>query len=207
MYLCLAYNLLFQGKSLRMMGVPLDEVDKIRQYANMDMRIAGFKEEEKRLMQRALARTQALKLPPGPYIFCDFQPLKVQFEVFQTLSLIFIATLKHNLKLKRSLCGLGPYKSKVVLWSGIPVQIKHSIYALVRMIKSEIWCLSRVAYDSIWEPLKSRQISYFVWLVILFYLVVWLKDCLVFHLNWLKLSQGSRITKWFNSGSLGLMSR
>ncbi|KAK6142422.1 hypothetical protein DH2020_022770 [Rehmannia glutinosa] len=39
-------------KSIRMMGVPKDEVDELLQNVKADLRIAGFDEEEKRLKQR-----------------------------------------------------------------------------------------------------------------------------------------------------------
>ena len=61
-----------------MMGVSEDEVDKVLQNAKVDLRIAGFDEEEKRLRQRTSARSQTLlKLPQGPYTFCDFRTLQI----------------------------------------------------------------------------------------------------------------------------------
>ncbi|KAH9793491.1 WLM domain-containing protein [Citrus sinensis] len=69
---------IIEGKSMRMMGVSEDEVDKVLQNEKADLRIAGFDEEEKRLRQRMLDRTNApLKLPQGQYIFCDFRTLQI----------------------------------------------------------------------------------------------------------------------------------
>lgn len=69
---------IIEGKSIRMMGVSEDEVDKVLQNEKADLRIAGFDEEEKRLRQRMLDRTNApLKLPQGQYIFCDFRTLQI----------------------------------------------------------------------------------------------------------------------------------
>lgn len=66
----------FEGKSIRMMGVPKDEVDEILQNAKANLRIAGFEEEEKRLRQRLLDRPHfSMKLPQGQYIFCEFRTL------------------------------------------------------------------------------------------------------------------------------------
>lgn len=68
----------FQGKSIRMMGVPKDEVDEVLQNAKVDLRIAGFDEEEKRLKQRISGRSyNSPKLPRGNYIFCDFRTLSL----------------------------------------------------------------------------------------------------------------------------------
>ncbi|KAF8391621.1 hypothetical protein HHK36_023927 [Tetracentron sinense] len=68
----------FEGKTIRMMGVFEDEIEKVSQNAKSDMRIAGFDEEEKRLRQRMLDRPQmSLKLPQGAYIFCDFRTLHI----------------------------------------------------------------------------------------------------------------------------------
>ncbi|KAK6142415.1 hypothetical protein DH2020_022763 [Rehmannia glutinosa] len=66
------------GKSIRMMGVPKDEVDELLQNVKADLRIAGFDEEEKRLKQRNVHRSYTSpKLPQGTYIFCDFQTLSL----------------------------------------------------------------------------------------------------------------------------------
>ncbi|CAK9161423.1 unnamed protein product [Ilex paraguariensis] len=68
----------FEGKSIRMMGVPKDEVDEVIQNAKTDLRIAGFDEEDKRLRQRMLDRPHtSMKLPQGTYIFCDFRTLHI----------------------------------------------------------------------------------------------------------------------------------
>ncbi|XP_019162659.1 PREDICTED: uncharacterized protein LOC109159096 isoform X1 [Ipomoea nil] len=75
-YLKLDEASILQGKSLRMLGVPRDEVDEVLERANEDLRIAGFEEEEKRQRQRIPDRLgTSLKLPQGPYIFCDFRTL------------------------------------------------------------------------------------------------------------------------------------
>lgn len=73
-----------QGKSIRMMGVPETEVEEVLENAKANLRIAGFEEEEKRLRQRMSHRPHAsLKLPQGPYIFCDFRTLEIPgVEVF-----------------------------------------------------------------------------------------------------------------------------
>ncbi|KAG8362597.1 hypothetical protein BUALT_BualtUnG0059800 [Buddleja alternifolia] len=69
---------IFQGKSIRMMGVPKDEVDEVLENAKVDLRIAGFDEEEKRLKQRNADRAYtSQKLPQGTYIFCDFRTLSL----------------------------------------------------------------------------------------------------------------------------------
>lgn len=61
-----------------MLGVSEDEVDKVLQNAKVDLRIAGFDEEEKRMRQRMSDRPRGLlKLPQGPYIFCDFRTLQI----------------------------------------------------------------------------------------------------------------------------------
>ncbi|XP_022771728.1 uncharacterized protein LOC111314541 [Durio zibethinus] len=67
-----------KGKSVRMMGVPEDEVDQVIQNSKVDLRIAGFNEEERRLRQRMSYEPHALiRLPQGPYIFCDFRTLQI----------------------------------------------------------------------------------------------------------------------------------
>ncbi|PQM33370.1 uncharacterized protein Pyn_19329 [Prunus yedoensis var. nudiflora] len=65
------------GKSIRMMGVSEHEVDEVLQHAKSNLRIAGFDEEEMRLRQRMSYRPHTLKLPQGPYIFCDFRTLQL----------------------------------------------------------------------------------------------------------------------------------
>ncbi|CAL5406231.1 unnamed protein product [Camellia sinensis] len=75
-HLSLQETSFFEGKSIRMMGVPKDEVDEILQNAKANLRIAGFEEEEKRLRQRLLDRPHfSMKLPQGQYIFCEFRTL------------------------------------------------------------------------------------------------------------------------------------
>lgn len=67
---------MLEGKSIRMLGVPKDEVDDILQSAKADLRIVGFDEDEKRSRQRISNGFQSsLKLPQGPYVFCDFRTL------------------------------------------------------------------------------------------------------------------------------------
>ncbi|KAI8552057.1 hypothetical protein RHMOL_Rhmol06G0234800 [Rhododendron molle] len=67
-----------EGKSIRMMGVPKDEVDEILQNAKANLRIAGFEEEEKRMRLRMLDRPHgSLKLPQGQHIFCEFRTLHI----------------------------------------------------------------------------------------------------------------------------------
>ncbi|KAJ8749379.1 hypothetical protein K2173_018869 [Erythroxylum novogranatense] len=66
-----------EGKSIRMMGVSVDEVSKLLENAKVDQRIAGFDEEERRMKQRISDRPTTLKLPQGPYIFCDFRTLQI----------------------------------------------------------------------------------------------------------------------------------
>ncbi|CAN4096240.1 unnamed protein product [Withania somnifera] len=67
---------IFEGKSIRMLGVPKDEIDDILESAKADLRIVGFDEEEKRLRQRISNGLQSSpKLPQGPYVFCDFRTL------------------------------------------------------------------------------------------------------------------------------------
>ncbi|KAK8935563.1 hypothetical protein KSP39_PZI013977 [Platanthera zijinensis] len=70
-------SIIADGKPIRMMGVFDDEINDVSQ-SNMhpDLRIAGFDEEDKRLRQLSSYRTHtSLKLPQGPYIFCDFRTL------------------------------------------------------------------------------------------------------------------------------------
>lgn len=61
-----------------MMGVPEDEVDQVIQNSKVDLRIAGFNEEERRLRLRMSDGPRAsLRLPQGPYIFCNFRTLQI----------------------------------------------------------------------------------------------------------------------------------
>ncbi|CAN1196633.1 DNA-dependent metalloprotease WSS1 homolog 2 [Linum perenne] len=67
-----------EGKPIRMMGVFKDEVDRILENAKVDMRIAGFDEEGRRMRQRtSVGRPSLPKLPGGSYIFCDFRTLSI----------------------------------------------------------------------------------------------------------------------------------
>ncbi|XP_039030065.1 uncharacterized protein LOC120164388 isoform X2 [Hibiscus syriacus] len=70
---------IFMGKTVRMMGAPEYEVDRVNQYSKEDQRIIGFSEEERRLRQRMLDGPSRvlIKLPQGPYIFCDFRTLQL----------------------------------------------------------------------------------------------------------------------------------
>lgn len=67
-----------EGKPVRMMGVYEHEINQLLKDAKANLRIAGFEDEEKRMKQRISRGPQAsLKLPQGPYIFCDFRPLEL----------------------------------------------------------------------------------------------------------------------------------
>lgn len=68
---------ILMGKPIRMMGAFNDEINDVSQNTmRPDLRIAGFDEEEKRLRQLSSYTTHtSLKLPQGPYIFCDFRTL------------------------------------------------------------------------------------------------------------------------------------
>uniref|UniRef100_A0A2P2L036 Uncharacterized protein LOC107417406 n=1 Tax=Rhizophora mucronata TaxID=61149 RepID=A0A2P2L036_RHIMU len=74
-----------------MMGVSVDEVDKVLQSAKADLRIAGFDEEENRMRQRMSYRPPtSLKLPQGPYTFSDFRTLQIPgVEVHFSMQIIF----------------------------------------------------------------------------------------------------------------------
>lgn len=61
-----------------MMGVSTNEVEDVLQNAKANLRIAGFEDEEKRLKQRISHGPHfSLKLPQGPYIFCQFRTLEI----------------------------------------------------------------------------------------------------------------------------------
>ncbi|KAL4185042.1 hypothetical protein AMTRI_Chr10g4030 [Amborella trichopoda] len=77
--LSLQETAVLKGKSIRMMGVFSDEIEEVSHDSSKpDLRIAGFDEEEKRLRQRTFGRPQSsLRLPQGPYIFCDFRTLSI----------------------------------------------------------------------------------------------------------------------------------
>uniref|UniRef100_A0A7C8YT53 WLM domain-containing protein n=1 Tax=Opuntia streptacantha TaxID=393608 RepID=A0A7C8YT53_OPUST len=67
-----------EGKPVRMMGVYELEINQLLKDAKVNLRIAGFEDEEKRLKQRISRGPQvSFKLPQGPYIFCDFRTLEL----------------------------------------------------------------------------------------------------------------------------------
>nr|GEV73759.1 hypothetical protein [Tanacetum cinerariifolium] len=67
-----------EGRPIRMMGVPQEEVDQVLKGTKTDMRIAGFDEEEKRMRQRMSNGFDApLQLPSGNYVFGDFKTLEL----------------------------------------------------------------------------------------------------------------------------------
>ncbi|KAF3443367.1 hypothetical protein FNV43_RR13049 [Rhamnella rubrinervis] len=69
---------IIEGKSIRMMGVSDNEIDQVLEGAKANFRIAGFDDEERRLRQRMSDTPHAsLRLPQGPYIFCDFRTLQL----------------------------------------------------------------------------------------------------------------------------------
>ncbi|KAI3753405.1 hypothetical protein L2E82_25457 [Cichorium intybus] len=75
-HLTLLETSILEGKPIRMMGVPKEEVDQILESSRKDTRIAGFDEEEKRMRQRmSNGFDTPLKLPQGNYIFGDFKTL------------------------------------------------------------------------------------------------------------------------------------
>ncbi|KAG7034872.1 hypothetical protein SDJN02_01665 [Cucurbita argyrosperma subsp. argyrosperma] len=66
------------NKPIRMMGVSKNEVDEVLKNEKKNERIAGFDEEEQRLKQRMSSKRQGLlKLPEGPYVFCEFRTLQI----------------------------------------------------------------------------------------------------------------------------------
>ncbi|XP_023754400.1 uncharacterized protein LOC111902817 [Lactuca sativa] len=75
-HLTLQETSILEGKPIRMMGVPKEEIDQVLESSRTDMRIAGFDEEEKRMRQRmSNGFDSPLKLPQGSYIFGDFKTL------------------------------------------------------------------------------------------------------------------------------------
>ena len=61
-----------------MMDVSENEVDEALQGTKVNLRIAGFDNEEKWLRLCISDRSYfSLQLPQGPYIFCDFRTLKL----------------------------------------------------------------------------------------------------------------------------------
>lgn len=84
-----------------MMGVSTNEVEQVLEDAKINLRIAGFEEEERRMKQRSSYGPVSLKLPQGPYIFSEFRTLelpgvKVHFVVLNINYRIFF-----NLKMTR----------------------------------------------------------------------------------------------------------
>lgn len=87
--------LLHQGKSIRMMGVPENEVDEVLQSAKKDLRIAGFDEEEKRMRHRAFYdRNSFVQLPQGTYVFAEFRTLSIPgMEVLRAMLYFFFFSI------------------------------------------------------------------------------------------------------------------
>lgn len=93
--------LVLQGKPIRMMGAFDNEVEEVSQTSmKSDLRILGFDEEEQRLRQRSLSSSQALlRLPQGPYIFCDFHTLNlpgIEVRASFFLQFMFICCLSFS---------------------------------------------------------------------------------------------------------------
>nr|XP_027064562.1 uncharacterized protein LOC113690741 isoform X2 [Coffea arabica] len=77
-YLSLEAASAIEGKPIRMMGVPENEVEEVLENAKKDPRIAGFDEEEKRMRQRTLdGHNSFVRLPQGTYIFSEFHTLSI----------------------------------------------------------------------------------------------------------------------------------
>ncbi|CAL0319995.1 unnamed protein product [Lupinus luteus] len=77
-HLSLQETSITEAKSIKMMGVSTDEVEEVLQNAKANLRIAGFEEEEMRQKQRVSHGPGfSLKLPKGPYIFCEFRTLEI----------------------------------------------------------------------------------------------------------------------------------
>ncbi|KAL4555452.1 hypothetical protein LXL04_038071 [Taraxacum kok-saghyz] len=75
-YLTLQETSILEGKPIRMMGVPKEEIDQVLESSRTDMRIPGFDEEEKRMRQRmSNGFDTPLKLPQGNYVFGGFKTL------------------------------------------------------------------------------------------------------------------------------------
>ncbi|KAL1356031.1 uncharacterized protein LOC107489446 isoform X2 [Arachis duranensis] len=67
-----------EAKTIKMMGVSSNEVEEVLQNAKANFRIAGFEDEEKRMKQRVSHGSRfSLKLPQGPYIFCEFRTFEI----------------------------------------------------------------------------------------------------------------------------------
>lgn len=81
----------FQGKPIRMMGVPEVEVDEVLEIAKKDLRIAGFDEEERRSRWMLDRPSGPIQLPQGAYIFCEFRTLQLPgVEVLLMLGFFFV---------------------------------------------------------------------------------------------------------------------
>ncbi|PNY05341.1 ubiquitin and WLM domain-containing protein [Trifolium pratense] len=66
------------ARSILMMGASTNEVEEVLKNAEANLRIAGFEDEEKRLKQKISHGPRvSLKLPQGPYIFCEFRTLEI----------------------------------------------------------------------------------------------------------------------------------
>lgn len=67
-----------EARSIIMMGVSTNEVEEVLKNAEANLRIAGFEDEEKRLKQKISHGPRvSLKLPQGPYVFCEFRTLEI----------------------------------------------------------------------------------------------------------------------------------
>ncbi|KAL1317506.1 hypothetical protein AAHE18_15G138700 [Arachis hypogaea] len=79
-YACLSLleTAITEAKTIKMMGVSSNEVEEVLQNAKANFRIAGFEDEEKRMKQRVSHGSRfSLKLPQGPYIFCEFRTFEI----------------------------------------------------------------------------------------------------------------------------------
>ncbi|XP_045817041.1 uncharacterized protein LOC123910055 isoform X3 [Trifolium pratense] len=69
---------IIEARSILMMGASTNEVEEVLKNAEANLRIAGFEDEEKRLKQKISHGPHvSLKLPQGPYIFCEFRTLEI----------------------------------------------------------------------------------------------------------------------------------
>ncbi|XP_031492885.1 uncharacterized protein LOC116259288 isoform X2 [Nymphaea colorata] len=67
-----------ERKPVRMMGIFSNEIEEVSDNGTrLDLRIAGFAEEDNRLRQRMAEGPPVAKLPKGTYIFCDFHTLQI----------------------------------------------------------------------------------------------------------------------------------
>ncbi|KAF1871108.1 hypothetical protein Lal_00020842 [Lupinus albus] len=77
-HLSLQETSIAEAKSIKMMGVSTDEVEEVLKNAKANLRIAGFEDEEMRQKQKVSHGPGfSLKLPQGPYIFCEFRTLEI----------------------------------------------------------------------------------------------------------------------------------